>query len=80
MFIPGMGPSDAQPTTVLTSIQNGDNGRGNSFRTNVGVFNPGAAGVDVTFTLFDSTGAVVGAPVPRSVPAHSIAASTPTPS
>jgi len=43
MFVPGLPVSAARPVTVLTSIRNG--GQGAGFRTNVGVFNPGDAGV-----------------------------------
>jgi plastocyanin len=71
MFIPGMDEAEAHATTVLTSIQNGDDGRGNSFRTNVGVFNPGSVAVTVTFTIFDGNGAVLGAPVTRPLNGHS---------
>jgi plastocyanin len=71
MFIPGMDEAEAHATTVLTSIQNGDDGRGNSFRTNVGVFNPGSVPVTVTFTIFTGNGAVLGIPVTRPLNGHS---------
>jgi plastocyanin len=71
MFIPGMHESDAHATTVLTSIQNGSDGRGNSFRTNVGAFNPGSVAVTLTFTIFDGNGAVLGVPVTRPLNGHS---------
>jgi plastocyanin len=68
MFIPALPNSEAYPTTVLTSIQNGGPNLG--FRTNVGVFNRDDSATDVTFRIFDN-GAQVGNAVTRSVPGHS---------
>jgi plastocyanin len=68
MFIPALPNSEAYPTTVLTSIQNGGPNLG--FRTNVGVYNREDSATDVTFRIFDN-GAQVGNPVTRSVPGHS---------
>jgi len=69
MFIPALDNSAAHPTTVLTSIRNGGPNQG--FRTNVGMFNPEDSAVNVTFSIFDETGAAIGTPVSRSVPGHS---------
>jgi len=49
MFVPGVSPGAAHPVSVLTSISNG------GFRTNVGVYNPGAAAVDPTFRVYDGS-------------------------
>ena len=68
MFIPALPNSEAHPTTVLTSIQNG--GANLGFRTNVGVFNREDSAADVTFRIFDN-GAQVGSSITRSVPGHS---------
>jgi plastocyanin len=68
MFIPALPNSEAHPTTVLTSIQNG--GANLGFRTNVGVFNREDSATDVTFRIFDG-GAQVGSSITRSVPGHS---------
>ena len=68
MFIPALPNSEAHPTTVLTSIQNG--GANLGFRTNVGVFNREDSATDVTFRIFDN-GAQVGSSITRSVPGHS---------
>ena len=68
MFIPALPNSEAYPTTVLTSIQNG--GANLGFRTNVGVFNREDSATDVTFRIFDG-GAQVGSSITRSVPGHS---------
>jgi plastocyanin len=70
MFIPGLDVSDAHSTTVLTSIRH-DPGTASGFRTNVGVFNPGDAAANVTFTIFDNGTNQLGSPVTRSVPGHS---------
>lgn len=69
MFIPALDNSEAHPTTVLTSIRNGGPNQG--FRTNVGVFNPEDSAVDVTFRIFDETGAAIGGPITRNCPGHS---------
>jgi plastocyanin len=68
MFIPGLEPSRAQSTTVLTSIRNGGPVKG--FRTNVGYFNSNDASASVTFHIFDG-GAPVGNPVTQATPGHS---------
>ena len=68
MFVPGLSPSAALPTSVLTSLRN--KGAGQGFRTNVGVFNPGDNPVDVSVHLF-ADGLPVGAPVLMSMGAHS---------
>ncbi len=47
MFIPGLPSSSAKVVTALTNLMNGD------FRTNIGVYNPNAAGVTATLRLFD---------------------------
>jgi plastocyanin len=68
MFVPGLSPSAALATSVLTSLRN--HGSGGGFRTNVGVFNPGDGAVDVSVHLF-ADGVPVGSPVPLSVGPHS---------
>lgn len=68
MFIPGLEPSKAHSTTVLTSIRNGGPVKG--FRTNVGYFNSSDSSASVTFQIFDN-GAPVGSPVTQAAPAHS---------
>ena len=68
MFIPGLEPSKAHSTTVLTSIRNGGPVQG--FRTNVGYFNSNDTAVSVTFRIFNN-GAPVGNPVTQAAPAHS---------
>jgi len=68
MFIPGLSPSAALATSVLTSLRN--RGAGEGFRTNVGVFNPGDSSVDVSIYLF-ADGVLVGSPVPLTVGPHS---------
>ncbi len=68
MFIPALPNSEAYPTTVLTSIQNG--GANLGFRTNVGVYNREDSATDVTFRIFDN-GAQVGNSVTHNVPGHS---------
>jgi plastocyanin len=68
MFIPGLEPSRAHSTTVLTSIRNGGPVKG--FRTNVGYFNSNDASASVTFQIFDN-GAPVGNPVTRATAGHS---------
>jgi plastocyanin len=68
MFIPALPNSEAYPTTVLSSIQNG--GANLGFRTNVGVFNREDSATDVTFRIFHN-GAQVGSSLTRSVPGHS---------
>jgi len=47
MFVPGLTSSAASPTSVLTSLVNGDS------RTNVGVYNPNGSPVTATIRLFD---------------------------
>ncbi len=69
MYVPGLRLSAAHGRTVLTSVRNGGDGQG--FRTNVGVFNPGDAAVDVSFEIFDASGAPRGFPVTRTVGGHS---------
>ncbi len=64
MFVPGLTTSKAYATSVLTSLRN--RGAGEGFRTNVGVFNPGSASVDVVFHVF-ADGVPVGSPVPVTV-------------
>jgi hypothetical protein len=47
MFIPGLPSSAAQPATVLAGLMNG------ASRTNVGVYNPNDASVNVAVRLYD---------------------------
>jgi plastocyanin len=47
MFIPGLPSSAAQPATVLPGLMNG------ASRTNVGVYNPNDASVNVSVRLYD---------------------------
>jgi plastocyanin len=68
MFVPGLSPSAALATSVLTSLRN--RGDGDGFRTNVGVFNPGDDPVEVVFHLF-ADGVLVGSTAPLTVAAHS---------
>jgi heme/copper-type cytochrome/quinol oxidase subunit 2 len=49
MFIPGLGASEAHPTSVLTQLANG------AFRTNIGVYNGNDIGVLATIKLFNGT-------------------------
>jgi hypothetical protein len=72
MYIPGLEESSAAATTVLTSIRHDPaTSPPSGFRTNVGVFNPGASPVTVTFTIFDGGRNRMGVPVARSAPGHS---------
>jgi len=67
MFIPGLAPSKAYTTSVLTSVRNRGSGAG--FRTNAGIFNPSDATILVFFNLF-ADGLPVGSPVVRTVLPH----------
>jgi plastocyanin len=49
MFVPGMEPSDAHSTSVLTELSNG------LFRTNIGVYNGNDTGVSATIKLYNGT-------------------------
>lgn len=53
MFVPGIAVASARPVTLLTSVRNGGSGAG--FRTNVGVYNPGATAVTPTFKVYDGS-------------------------
>jgi hypothetical protein len=53
MFVPGLPLAAASPATVLTSIRNRAVGPGAGFRTNVGVYNPGASPATPTFHVYD---------------------------
>ncbi len=55
MFIPGLPSSAAQAVSVLTNLSNAGSATG-SFRTNIGVYNPNAAGVTATIRLYDFDG------------------------
>ncbi len=68
MFVPGLSPSAARSTSVLTSLRN--RGAGEGFRTNVGVFNPGDGAVDLSVHLF-ADGVPVGSAIPMTVGPHS---------
>ncbi len=57
MFVPGLAADAAHAVSLLTSVRNAGPGAG--FRTNVGVYNPGPATVDPTFTVYDGA-ALVG--------------------
>jgi plastocyanin len=71
MFIPGLDVSEANMTSVLTSIRHNPGGGVGTFRTNVGVFNPNDGAANVTFTIFDNGTNQLGSPVQRNVPGHS---------
>ena len=59
MFVPGLGPADATPAALLTSLsRSADLSKG--FRTNVGVFNASDEAHEVTITLFDVDGHSLG--------------------
>jgi hypothetical protein len=64
MFIPGLPPSKAYSTSLLTSVRN--RGPGSGFRTNAGVFNPTDHTILVIFNLF-ADGLPAGSPVVRTV-------------
>jgi hypothetical protein len=51
MFVPGLSLAAASPATALTSVRN--RGAGAGFRTNVGVYNPGASPATPTFHVYD---------------------------
>ena len=55
MFVPGLLPSEAHATSVLTSLSHDA-----FFRTNVGVFNPNDAVVPVLFEFHGSGGGFIG--------------------
>ncbi|MEP6994799.1 MAG: hypothetical protein ABI968_09785, partial [Acidobacteriota bacterium] len=59
MFVPGLGPGDAAPAAVLTSLSySADPTKG--FRVNVGAFNRADAARTVTFRLFSAAGEPLG--------------------
>jgi len=62
MFIPGLPSSAAQPVTVLPGLMNG------ASRTNIGVYNPNDASVNVTVRLYD--GPVLLGTVPLTLAAR----------
>ena len=62
MFIPGLPSSAAQPATVLPGLMNG------ASRTNVGVYNPNDASVNVSVRLYD--GPVLLGTVPLTLAAR----------
>jgi plastocyanin len=64
MFIPGLEASAAKPVTVLTNLSNAGSATG-TFRTNMGVYNPNAAGVTATIRLYNYQGSFP--PVPLGV-------------
>jgi len=49
MFVPGVKPSDAHSTSVLTQLSNG------LFRTNIGVYNGNDTGVSATIKLYNGS-------------------------
>jgi hypothetical protein len=55
MFIPGLPSTAAQAVSVLTNLSNAGSATG-SFRTNIGVYNPNAAGVVATIRLYEFGG------------------------
>jgi hypothetical protein len=68
MFVPALPIAAAHPLSVLTSVRNG--GAGAGFRTNVGVYNPGDAGVSPVFRVYDGSTLLAEARLDAPLAAH----------
>ena len=65
--IPALPRAAARTRSVLVPLSWGGDGLEGGFRTNVGVFNPEEAQVEVTLKLFESDGEPIGTPFSRTL-------------
>jgi hypothetical protein len=65
--IPALPREAARTRSVLVPLSWGGDGLEGEFRTNVGVFNPGASPVEMTLSLFESDGEPIGTPYSRTL-------------
>jgi hypothetical protein len=68
--IPALRSSEARTRAVLVGLGGSGASLATGFRSNVGAYNPGTSAVNVTFTLFGSSGAQLGSPVTRTLAAN----------
>ncbi len=61
--VPASASSEARTRAVLVGLASSGGDLSQGFRSNVGVYNPGASAVSVTVTLHASSGATLGDPV-----------------
>ncbi|MEO6325594.1 MAG: hypothetical protein ABIT01_04015, partial [Thermoanaerobaculia bacterium] len=63
--IPALAQDDVRTRTVFVGLAHNGGDLSSGFRTNAGVYNPRAAAITVTFSLYNQ-GALVGAPLTRT--------------
>jgi hypothetical protein len=64
--IPAVPPSEARTRSLFVGIGSNGGDLRSGFRTNAGVYHPGASPTSVSFTLYTAAGTVIGSPYTRT--------------